>query len=159
MNKQFPKTKYLKFKELKRRGVVAYSVHDRYADVYTGIISNSHGYFRFISCTDTLSCNELYELARVCKWLEENEANNKNIKINKMDSFKCEGECKNDGTCFGEVKHVEVSGHGFKKPFRFHYCQEAREEDERRGFLVEEINEDLVKNEPDTQNIIPKNPA
>lgn len=55
----------------------------------------------------------------------------------------CQGECRKEGRCFGEVKSVLVSGNGFKS-FQFDYCQEAREEDERRGFLVEE-------NLPDSQ--------
>lgn len=48
----------------------------------------------------------------------------------------CEGECSREGLCFGEVRYVTVTGNGFKWPFYFSYCQEAREEDERRGFVV-----------------------
>ena len=57
--------------------------------------------------------------------------------------MKCEGDCTNYEyeACFGEVKEVLVSGNGFKKPFRFFYCQAAREEDIRRGFLVEDVDE------------------
>jgi len=58
--------------------------------------------------------------------------------------MECQGECKKEGRCFGEIKRVLVSGNGFKEPFEFDYCEEAREEDTRRGFLVEE-------NLPDSQ--------
>ncbi len=52
----------------------------------------------------------------------------------------CEGECNREGRCFGEVKYVTVTGNGLNEPFYFSYCQEAREEDERRGFVVNLIN-------------------
>lgn len=55
--------------------------------------------------------------------------------------MECQGECKKENRCFGKLKTVLVSGNGFKKPFEFVYCQEAREEDTRRGFLVEEVDE------------------
>jgi len=53
----------------------------------------------------------------------------------------CQGECKREGRCIGNVKKVEVSGNGFKGPFAFFYCQEAIAEDKRRGFLVKEVDE------------------
>jgi hypothetical protein len=55
--------------------------------------------------------------------------------------MKCEGICAIEGGCFGEVKTVVVSGLGLGKPVTFNYCQEAREEDERRGFSVEIVDE------------------
>ena len=159
MQKPFPKTKCLKFTKEVRAGRVFYNVSNRYDEIHLGLLSNRTGRWYFLATENRFNPEQLQSIARVCKWLEENEANNKNIKINKMDSFKCQGECQNEDRCFGDVRLVSVSGNGFEKPFRFNYCQEAREEDERRGFLVEEINEDLVKNEPDTQNTIPKNPS
>lgn len=44
----------------------------------------------------------------------------------------CEGSCEIHK---GEVIPVIISGHGWDG-IKFNYCQEAREEDERRGFIV-----------------------
>lgn len=51
----------------------------------------------------------------------------------------CEGECSSYGQCDGDVRAVEVSGNGFKAPFYFNYCQAAIKEDQRRGFLVNDL--------------------
>lgn len=56
--------------------------------------------------------------------------------------MKCQGECSKENLCEGEVKEVFVSGNGFHKPFNFTYCEVAIKEDERRGFLVEEKEEE-----------------
>lgn len=55
--------------------------------------------------------------------------------------MKCEGECSREGTCIGQVKKVLVSGNGFKEPFKFNYCETAVKEDEKRGFVVEFVDE------------------
>ena len=52
--------------------------------------------------------------------------------------MKCQGECKADGTCKGEVKFVSVTGCGFKGSFSFFYCDTAIKTDKERGFTVEE---------------------
>lgn len=44
----------------------------------------------------------------------------------------CEGSCKIHK---GEVMPVIIEGHGWDG-IKFNYCQEAIEEDERRGFVV-----------------------
>jgi hypothetical protein len=55
--------------------------------------------------------------------------------------LKCEGNCIEDfGEHKGTVKEVIVSGITFK-PMTFNYCENAIEEDTRRGFTVE-IKED-----------------
>lgn len=51
--------------------------------------------------------------------------------------IKCEGACDKHR---GDVAEVRVFGNGWQ-PMRFNYCQEAIEEDERRGFVVQKENE------------------
>lgn len=55
--------------------------------------------------------------------------------------MECQGECKKQGECAGEVKTVIVTGAFCPTGMQFNYCQVAREEDERRGFTVEVIDE------------------
>lgn len=55
--------------------------------------------------------------------------------------MKCDGECSKEETCTGTVKKVLVSGLGFKLPFEFNYCETAIQEDKRRGFFVEVVDE------------------
>ena len=55
--------------------------------------------------------------------------------------MECQGECKREKTCTGSVKKVLVSGLGFKLPFEFQYCETAIQEDKRRGFFVEIVDE------------------
>lgn len=52
--------------------------------------------------------------------------------------MKCQGECRQDDTCTGEVKFVSVTGGGFKGSFNFFYCDTAIQIDKDRGFMVEE---------------------
>ena len=59
----------------------------------------------------------------------------------KSNLMECQGECKRHGECYGEVKAVMVFGWFCPTGMQFNYCQAAREEDERRGFTVEEIDE------------------
>lgn len=55
--------------------------------------------------------------------------------------LKCDGSCEEH---IGEVKPVIVWGQSWTKdnPWKFNYCEEAIREDERRGFIVEPINEE-----------------
>ena len=58
--------------------------------------------------------------------------------------MKCEGNCiETHGEHLGEVNHIMVKGKEFfnGKPFTFDYCQNAIQEDERRGFEVTIIDE------------------
>lgn len=55
--------------------------------------------------------------------------------------MECQGECKKQSECKGEVKEVIVYGSFCPTGLKFFYCQEAREEDKRRGFEVEEVDE------------------
>ena len=55
--------------------------------------------------------------------------------------MECQGECKKHGKCAGEIKEVIVFKTFRTIGLKFNYCQTAREEDERRGFTVEEIDE------------------
>ena len=55
--------------------------------------------------------------------------------------MECQGECKKHDECKGEVRPVMVYGSFCPTGMQFTYCQEAREEDERRGFGVYEIDE------------------
>jgi hypothetical protein len=64
--------------------------------------------------------------------------------------MKCEGSCKDYDPpgCTGEVKTVVVYGPFCPNGLTFIYCQTAREEDERRGFTVEDVDEHgLTKSE------------
>lgn len=56
-------------------------------------------------------------------------------------NMECQGECKRHGDCTGEIKQVVVYGPFCPNGMNFNYCQTAREEDERRGFRVEEVDE------------------
>ena len=60
------------------------------------------------------------------------------LKLKKMD---CQGECKKHDECAGQIKEVIVFGEFCPTGLKFNYCQTAREEDERRGFTVEIIDE------------------
>jgi len=60
------------------------------------------------------------------------------IKCLKME---CNGECKKHDECTGEIKEVIVYGTFCPTGLKFNYCQTAREEDERRGFNVEVVDE------------------
>lgn len=51
-----------------------------------------------------------------------------------MSNYSCEGSCKEHK---GEVKEVYIKGWG-----HFHYCEEAIEEDKRRGLIVVESEEE-----------------
>jgi hypothetical protein len=55
--------------------------------------------------------------------------------------MECQGVCKNHNECTGEVKTVIVYGEFCPNGLKFDYCQTAREEDKRRGFTVEEVDE------------------
>lgn len=55
--------------------------------------------------------------------------------------MECQGQCKKDGECAGEVKEVLVYGAFCPKGLKFFYCQTARDEDTRRGFIVEIFDE------------------
>ena len=57
--------------------------------------------------------------------------------------MKCQGECHEAEQCTGYVKKVIVWGNGFakEKAWQFKYCETARKEDERRGFVVELVDE------------------
>lgn len=55
--------------------------------------------------------------------------------------IKCQGECKKQGECTGDVKAVIVIGAFCPSGMQFNYCETARKEDERRGFTVEECDE------------------
>ena len=62
--------------------------------------------------------------------------------------MECQGECKRHDECSGEVKTVIVYGTFCPDGMQFNYCQTAREEDERRGFRVEDVDENgLTKND------------
>lgn len=50
--------------------------------------------------------------------------------------MECQGECKKQEECTGEIKSVIVFGQFCPNGLEFDYCQTAREEDERRGFEV-----------------------
>lgn len=52
----------------------------------------------------------------------------------------CEGSCKERDGHAGEVVRVIVSSNTWK-PMEFNYCQAAIEEDKKRGFTVEIIQE------------------
>jgi len=67
------------------------------------------------------------------------EAENTRLRLyNKME---CNGECKKHDECAGQIKEVIVFGEFCPTGLKFNYCQTAREEDERRGFTVEIIDE------------------
>lgn len=52
--------------------------------------------------------------------------------------MKCDGNCvQTHGEHKMEVKHVIVYNHEWKET-KFNYCQNAVDEDRRRGFTVEE---------------------
>ena len=59
--------------------------------------------------------------------------------------MECQGECKKNNECTGKIKEVIVYGTFCPTGLRFNYCQTAREEDERRGFVIEIINEYELK--------------
>jgi hypothetical protein len=52
----------------------------------------------------------------------------------------CEGSCEERGGHIGEIVRVIVSSNTWK-PMEFNYCQAAIEEDKKRGFTVEIIQE------------------
>lgn len=53
-----------------------------------------------------------------------------------MDSHKCEGSCiENYGSHKGDVKEVLVSSEQWQ-PMTFFYCENAIDEDIKRGFTV-----------------------
>ncbi len=56
--------------------------------------------------------------------------------------MECQGECKKNDECTGEVKEVIVYGTFCPTGLKFNYCQTAREEDERRGFTVTDVCQD-----------------
>ena len=62
--------------------------------------------------------------------------------------MECQGECKYSSRCFGDVKNVAVYVIGFRGPFYFNYCQEAIDEDTRRGFRVEIIGAKSIPQMP-----------
>ena len=67
------------------------------------------------------------------------EAENTRLRLyNKME---CNGECKKHDECAGEIKEVIVFGAFCPTGMNFTYCKTAREEDERRGFTVEIVDE------------------
>lgn len=54
-----------------------------------------------------------------------------------MEKEQCEGNCiETHGEHSGEATGVIISGNGWK-PTKFNYCQNAIDEDIRRGFIVE----------------------
>ena len=55
--------------------------------------------------------------------------------------MECQGECKKHDECAGQIKEVIVFGEFCPTGLKFNYCQTAREEDERRGFTVEIVDE------------------
>ena len=55
--------------------------------------------------------------------------------------MECQGECKKHDECAGQIKEVIVFGEFCPTGLKFNYCQTAREEDERRGFNVEIVDE------------------
>lgn len=56
--------------------------------------------------------------------------------------MECEGTCKHEDGCVGEVRDVLVSGNGFFTPFSFRYCETAIEADRNNGFTVVDKDED-----------------
>lgn len=55
--------------------------------------------------------------------------------------MECQGECKKNDECNGEIKEVIVYGAFCPTGLKFIYCQTAREENDLRGFTVEVVDE------------------
>ena len=75
MQKPFPKAKYLKFKIEVRAVRLFYIVSDRYNDIYLGLCSNRTGRWYFVATENRFDPEQLQEIARVCKWLDNNNNN------------------------------------------------------------------------------------
>ena len=75
----FPNTKCLKIEISARKNQTVYKVYDRFSGERIGIFSKRLGQWQYINSTFLrLNADELYELARVCKWLKENETDTQN---------------------------------------------------------------------------------
>jgi len=72
MQKPFPKTKYLKFTQEVRAGRLFYIVRNRYDKIHLGICSNRTGGWYFVATDNRFDPEQLQEIARVCKWLDNN---------------------------------------------------------------------------------------
>jgi hypothetical protein len=67
-----------------------------------------------------------------------------------MENTKCEGSCEEHK---GDVKKVKVYEDDYSgRTWFFDYCQEAIEEDKRRGFTVEILPDELELPEPPEPN-------
>ena len=55
--------------------------------------------------------------------------------------MECQGQCKNNGTCTGDVVDVVVYGLICPTGMNFQYCETAIKTDEDNGYLVEKIDE------------------
>ncbi len=71
-------------------------------------------------------------------------------KAHDMSDMKCEGTCRDEGLCVGEVKNVYVSGNGWITPWVFRYCETAIAVDKSNGFTVEEVDPET---NPETETL------
>lgn len=55
--------------------------------------------------------------------------------------MECQGECKNLGTCTGEIRRVFVTGRWGEEWGWYNYCDTAIKKDMSNGYKVEEEDE------------------
>lgn len=64
----------------------------------------------------------------------------------------CDGQCHRDGTCFGDIRRVEILDQRGSWG-RYNYCQTAIKCDERNGYLIKDADS-IDYNICQTQNFI-----